>query len=512
MKKIKYKDQNKKNYKKIIIVLFVMIFILLLVNNYLSKLENDDNQVVEYDQLSSIKDVIEFHKSKYISENLSEDDDFYLDVYVKFTTPLYDGDKSNEDYYNTLIEDGAKVLGYSSYKLIDKQNGITIKVICSNYEVYKIIINDREDYFIYMDSQISLKKYEEIPITNFSIQSDVLQRCVNNDWKSDVDFGTRDSIFNGYNIYFDEGVEVRIINGLIYNIVFTEKYLGNVIEDLTPVTGNDYIQSTLGKPTFEDSENSIIGYKGEKMYVFFTGNEISIYINSQMDSDEFFDLTDIYISGDMDLLEFMNELTYMWPDYNEYIYDKSTVYISYPLKGIEISINYGDINGILVYNNNKSTLSKITRYLENTIFVSRLQTDLVFEAERKRILNEKDFSIKCEEYENTLDKETKKIIGESLNYKIYPKKDSRGYISKIYFISRFDKGPNRELSDGVDSYLWINNDYFLFSKKDTGIFFYNLKTGLIQRVLTGKGEFVLKSYTDGILKYDSKEMEMQIIE
>ena len=58
MKKIKYKDQNKKNYKKIIIVLFVMIFILLLVNNYLSKLENDDNQVVEYDQLSSIKDVI----------------------------------------------------------------------------------------------------------------------------------------------------------------------------------------------------------------------------------------------------------------------------------------------------------------------------------------------------------------------------------------------------------------------------------------------------------------------
>ena len=119
MKKIKYKDQNKKNYKKIIIVLFVMIFILLLVNNYLSKLENDDNQVVEYDQLSSIKDVIEFHKSKYISENLSEDDDFYLDVYVKFTTPLYDGDKSNEDYYNTLIEDGAKVLGYSSYKLID---------------------------------------------------------------------------------------------------------------------------------------------------------------------------------------------------------------------------------------------------------------------------------------------------------------------------------------------------------------------------------------------------------
>ena len=512
MKKIRYKDHNKKNYRKLGIVLFAVIFILLLVSNYLNNLEDDAEQPLEYDRLSSIKDVIEYHKSKYISENISEDEEFYLDVYVKFTTPLYDGEKSNEEYYNALIEDGARILGYYSYKLIDNQNGIVIKVICRNYEVDKIIINDIEDYFIYMDSQMSLKKFEEIPITDFSIKSEVLQRCVDNNWKSDTDLGTRDSIFNSYNIYFDEGIKAKIINGYIYNIIFTEKYLGNVIEDLTTASGNDYIQSTLGKPTFEDSENSIIGYKGEKMYVFFTGNEISIYRNSKMDSDEFFDLTDLYIAGDMDLLELMNELTYMWPDYNEYVYDKSSVYISYPLKGIEIRINYGDINGILVYNNNKSTLSKISRYLENTIFVSRLQTDLVFEAEIKRVLNEKDFLTKAEEYENTLDVETKKAIGESLNYRIYPKRDTRGYISKIYFISRFDKGPDRELVDGVDSYLWMSNDYFLFSKADIGIFFYNLQNGLTQRVVTGSGDFKLESYSDGVLKYDNKEMELQIIE
>ena len=77
----------------------------------------------------------------------------------------------------------------------------------------------------------------------------------------------------------------------------------------------------------------------------------------------------------IDLLDFMNELTYIWPDYSKYEYNSTSVWITYPLKGIEITINSGDINGILVYNNNKSSLSKIGRYLEDTNFVGRLQLD-----------------------------------------------------------------------------------------------------------------------------------------
>ena len=512
MKKTRYKDQNKKSYNKILIVLFVLIFILFCLVLALNSAKKDVTETIDYKDISSIKDVIEYHKSKYISEKNSSEVGFYLDVYVDFKVPLYNGYDSNEDYFNVLIEDCAKVMNYYSFRLFDEKKDIKIYVVCDKVKVKKIIINEMEDYFIYNDSQNSLKRYQEIPNTEFSITSTLLNTCISNNWSKDTYFGERDSIFKSYNIYFDEGIKVRIIDGSIYNIIFTDKYLENVIEDITTATKKDYIVTRLGKPTFEDEETGIFGYKNEQIYIFFSKNEISVYRNSNINSDDFFDLSDKYSSGDLDLLEFMNELTYMWPDYSEYIYGQDMVYIKYPLKGIEIRINYGDINGILVYNNNKSTLSKISRYLENTIFVSRLQTDLVFEAEIKRVLNEKDFLTKAEEYENTLDVETKKAIGESLNYRIYPKRDTRGYISKIYFISRFDKGPDRELVDGVDSYLWMSNDYFLFSKADIGIFFYNLQNGLTQRVVTGSGDFKLESYSDGVLKYDNKEMELQIIE
>ena len=511
MKKVRYKDQNKKNYKKILLVLFVLIFILLLALFSLNSTEKEAEKEIQYDEITSIKDVIEYHKSRYISEKESDEDSFYLDVYVDFAKQLYDGEESNEEYFNALIEDGAKVLNYYSYKLIDNKKEITIKVVCDRVQVKKIIINDREDYFIYTDSQNSLKKYEEIPITNFSIQSEVLQRCIDSNWSSDVYLGERDSIFNSYNIYFDEGIKARIIDGKIYNIIFTDKYVGNVIADITTATGDDYIHATLGKPTFQDGENLVFGYKGEKIYIFFTENEISIYRNSTIDSDNFFSLTDRYISKELDLLDFMNELTYMWPDYTEYKYDQQTVYITYPLKGIEIRINYGDINGILVYNNNKSTLSKIGRYLEETIFVSRLQQDLVYQAEKIRLQKENDLSAKCDEFESSLDDAAKKRIGSSMNYKIYPKKDANGYISRIYFISRFNKEPNRELIDGITSYLWINNEYFLFSKSQIGVYFYNLDTGRVQKIpeLSGRKNYELKEYKDGILKYDDEQIILQ---
>lgn len=511
MKKTRYKDQNKKSYNKILIVLFVLIFILFCLVLALNSAKKDVTETIDYKDISSIKDVIEYHKSKYISEKNSSEVGFYLDVYVDFKVPLYNGYDSNEDYFNVLIEDCAKVMNYYSFRLFDEKKDIKIYVVCDKVKVKKIIINEMEDYFIYNDSQNSLKRYQEIPNTEFSITSSLLNTCISNNWSKDTYFGERDSIFKSYNIYFDEGIKVRIIDGSIYNIIFTDKYLENVIEDITTATKKDYIVTRLGKPTFEDEETGIFGYKNEQIYIFFSNNEISVYRNSNINSDDFFDLSDKYSSGDLDLLEFMNELTYMWPDYSEYIYGQDMVYIKYPLKGIEIRINYGDINGILVYNNNKSTLSKIGRYLEKTIFVSRLQIDLVFEAEKDRLNKEIELNLKCDEYEKSLDDASKKRIGSSLRYKMYPNKDEQGYISRIYFISKFNTEPCRELIDGVSSFLWINDDYFLFSKAGIGVYFYNLNTGRVQRIpeLTGKENFDLLEYKDGILTYDNTQIRLQ---
>ena len=57
---------------------------------------------------------------------------------------------------------------------------------------------------------------------------------------------------------------------------------------------------------------------------------------------------------------------------------------------------------ILVYNNIKAALPKISRYLKNTYFVSRLQLDLVFNAEKRRIEKDRKLSDNCKSYKESL--------------------------------------------------------------------------------------------------------------
>ena len=503
MNKPKYINHNKENYKKFIIVLFVMIFIMIGITLWLESLKVEEIPEIVYEDISSIEEVILYHKSKYISEEKSTESGYNLDVYVSFSKPLNtENDESNEEYFTKLIEDCAKVIVYKPFKLIDNEHNIIIKVICSKGQIEKIYINDMEDYYIYMDSQLSLKKYKEIETTSFSVQSEVLQRCIDSGWSADTYLGEKDSIFEDYYIFFDEGLKARIIDGKIYNLIFTKNYTGNVVENLFPGIDLENVTSRLGKATFSNEDESVIGYKGENVYVFFNKDEISVYRNTEVNSDDFFELADDFLQEKIDLLDFMNELTYIWPDYSKYEYNSTSVWITYPLKGIEITINSGDINGILVYNNNKSSLSKIGRYLEDTNFVGRLQLDLVFEAEKRRVEDEKKWGVLTDEFWASLDNEKKKIIGESLNYEIYPVIDDNGAIRQMNFVSKFGQQPNRQINDNIASYMWITNDYFLYSKANVGIFFYNLNTGRVQRIYTGAEPFEFKEYEDGLLKYD----------
>ena len=47
----------------------------------------------------------------------------------------------------------------------------------------------------------------------------------------------------------------------------------------------------------------------------------------------------------------MNELTYLWPDYEEYKYNANYIYINYPSKGINIEMNSNISAGIKIYKN-----------------------------------------------------------------------------------------------------------------------------------------------------------------
>lgn len=503
-------NRNKNNYSIKIVLLVFAIFIMLILNIILSKIAktSDNNVNLSNYNISEIKKIIEYYKCEYISENQSTEKDFNLDIYLEFCKLPYDeNNNSNEEFYNSVINDIAKIINYKNYRLIDEKNQINIKVTCKNRSVELILINDIEDYFIYMNSQLSMKNYKELKTTNFEITSEILQAVINEEWEKNFYFGERDSIYNEYYIYFNQGIKVRTIKDKIYNIVFDKKYSGNVINNLFPGIGFNEINSNLGAPAFEDEQNNIIGYKGREIYVFFSKDEISVYRISNDNADDFFKLADEYINSSIDLLEFMNKLTYMWPDYSKYEYSSTSVYLSYPLKGIEIKINYDDMNGILVYNNIRSSMSKIQRYLENTNFVARLQLDAVFETEIKRINEINTEKQYVDEYIKSIE-ETETIIGESLKYSFYPEVDERGNIYKMRFISKRGEEPNRELNDSINSYLWASNDIFIYSKKEKGIYLYNLEEGKVSRILEGSNEFQLKEYKDGILYYDNKEVKL----
>ena len=361
-----------------------------------------------------------------------------------------------------------------------------------------------------MDSLINMKSYEEIEEIEISVDSQILQRCIDNNWRNeDIDFGTRESIFNKYYVYYDEGIRVRSIDEKIFNIIFSKNYNENVVSGIFQGMDQDSIKRLLGKPVFTDDELGVIGYKGKQFYVFFYEDEISIYRNRIEETEDFFKLADEFMAENIDFLEFMNQLTYIWPDYSDYKYDANYVFISYPLKGVEIKLNYDDINGILVYNNIKAGLPTISKYLENTYFVARLQLDLVFNSEKRRITDQNSLKDNCLEFKESLSEEDLKIIGESLKYDIYPLLDKNGYIFSMRFISKDGSMPNRELNDGMDTYIWYK-DYFIYSKKYRGIYALDTNTGHVSSViLKNRDTFKIKGIEDNILKYDNKEINLE---
>ena len=511
MKKIKYKNQSNTQVKKVLIVFLILLVFVLILLFYLLSIASNKNEVqLNYNNLETIEDVLKYYQCEYISEKNSDIEGYSVDIRLKFRYNLYnEDDTSNEDFFNNVIKDIAKVLYFSNYRMIDEEKNIEIRVICEEKRVSKIIINNMEDYFIYMDSQNSLKKYEEIKKVNFSINSEILTNLISKNWNKDINLGTRDSIFNSYYIYFDEGIKVRYIDSKVYNIVFTSKYKEKVVNDIIPGTDLKAVKAKLGEPAFKDEKLDVIGYKSDLVYVFFSENEISVYRVLEENSDDFFELADEFLNDKLSLLEFMNKLTYMWPDYSDYTYSTDTVFISYPLKGIDIKINYDNTSGIVLYNNLNESMDNIKNYIKNTEFVARLKLDNVYEAEKRRFENEYNLLDNCEKYYEDLDEEKKQLIRESNLFGIYPEEDADKYIMGIKFISKNNENPNREISDNIGTYLWLNDEIFIFSKPEKGIYYFNAITGDLGSLLQGTEEFEIKEYKNGILKYDDSEVRIE---
>lgn len=509
---MEFDEKQKRAIILTIVAILLIVIIFLVISVIAIKNSNRTNINVEISTgYTSIKQIVEANGCKYKKDTYLADREYPTEVELNFKYDLYTDDESNEEFYMKLINELAQFLRYTNLKLTDEDKDITIEILCKDGSIYSITINGIADYFIYMDSQISVSKYQEIKSVSLNPTSDVLRTLVENNWSSNIDCGTRDSIFQNYFIFFDEGIKYRKIGSSIYNIIFTDKYLGEVVDNVSTTESINSVKSKLGEPTFENKDLGVVGYKGNSFYAFFNGKEISIYKKTTYDYSDFWKLIDEFVDeeGNMTFKEFMNELTYIWPDYSEYTYDSDYMFISYPNRGIDVKLNYENESGILVYNNISENLNKVQRYLENTEFISKLQLDNVYRAEIRRVEVQNSLDAKCNEFiENLKDDEGNFSCGESNLFKLYMDLDENGVASSTYFISKDGNYVDREFNEAVNSFAWISDIYFVYGVYGKGIYLYNVLDTNKRALTEGSENFLIKKYEDNILYFDNAEMPL----
>ena len=205
----------------------------------------------------SIKELVEKNECEYINDTTSTEEGYDIDIYLKFgRDPIVDG-VSSEPYYGTVCDSIANGIGYLSVRLIDESRGITIKIKCSNGSVESIYINDvtKEEYFNNLLSDYAKQKPLEVTPISMTVSSSELTNFINNSWNSSsVNLGTKESTFKKYDIYFEEGIEIRNINKKVFNIVFNNKYQKDVISGIKVGTDLEAIEDRFGTAHYASTD------------------------------------------------------------------------------------------------------------------------------------------------------------------------------------------------------------------------------------------------------------------
>lgn len=487
----------KKVVKFTIIFLFIILLILVI------------KRIIEYkvmpknsvDDFATIKEIVEFDGHKYIDTKDSLDENCKKDIYVNFSKPTINEDgTTNKNLYEILISHVAAKITNQKFRLLDEEKNLIITVDSKEDGTASYTINNEVDYWENIYSKYQIENWKDDKISDLTIVSPILSDIVNNNWiYNQVNLETKESTIDNYEIYFDEGYKVRKIGSEIYNIVFTNNYKSQVIENITTSTKMEDIEKNLGIPTFKNEEFNIIGYKSNSIYIFFSGDEISIYPVEKYieeDSKKFGKIvSELNKTGDIET--FLNKLTDLYPDYESYYNINDFIKISYPLKGFEVTLGASNNNGITIYKNFQGQITedisiddlKSNKKVPVNVNV-QLNNNLVLETEIGRITQD-------EFYRNPYDEA---FLIQTELYTVIEKNNSYCFYSR-----------NKE---NIDSSLNINNftnmlnysdTIFIYGVKDDGIYMYNAKDTNLTKIIDGKGEFNLEKVENNMIYFDGKE-------
>ena len=510
--------QKKWNKKRVVIFISIVIFITILMIISIINSNKKNTPGLPY-EMSKIEDIFEYYNCKFVKKVNSKDERLKFDIYANFDRDYYTEDVSNKAYFNGLISYISENLEYVNYQLLDSSRNIVIVVLGNTEEkcIEKIYFNGEMTYFEKKDNEKNIENYEKIETTKLQINSKELNEIIKNNWQSGkVNFGTQESIFNEYNIYFDEGIEVKTTASKIYNVVFTEKYTKEITNGLKVNSSTTQITNKLGTPTFSNKNLGITGYKGEECYIFFSENEVSVYrVENEYKNDDFIKIVE-QLMKDKKMTSFANSLTDIWQDYDLYITDEDGIQIRYSIKGIEI--NFTKSSGKLTFYNNYAgeIKSQVTLNNINTQNIPEyakleLDTDLVYEREQERKSLKTGYYL--EDFiqlssESAYEESVVRNVSDYNNNKFYIQfVNTEDGIKDLKFISINRQYANSEFKPNViiNYYGWRNDIELIYSINKRGIFKYNTTTRKTTSLIEGNINYEIMQINNEEVIYNNGE-------
>lgn len=386
----------------IIFLIFIIIIGMLLIGYIIKKMNINNSNLPEIKgplidntgneikptstQYNSLEEAVKNYKVEYKKQTVSDKDGFVVNLYVEFNKKL---SKENKTYFYNFIKTTVSYTQYNSFRIIDEKNNINIDVYCSNNSVDKIIINGKENYFSQIENKTNLEKYSEYPVTEVTVESEELKQFIDNNWEFDVNtYGAKEGVY----FNFKNSIDINVIDGKLFNIVFKRTYIKNVVSNLKPASSLEEVKNTLGEPTFKGLDGiPPYGYKTKDFYIFFSEEQISIYpILVNTNDKTLQNAISNLEKNNNDIDKFIKEVTSKWKNYDVYKEDDGKFEIQYTLKGIRIqNINayepsitiYGDFEGLI--KNNKKLKDMVDIDLPDCIVLESTR-NLIFETEKTR--------------------------------------------------------------------------------------------------------------------------------
>ncbi len=520
-----------KNFRKKVVI-FIAICVILLIIFVIAGLKNIRQKVEPFeptlqDSLNSIEGICKYYNIELIDVLNSNDANFSKQIYLKFAyNTQNENGTSSRAYYEEVIQAFAKLYDYDNLILLDDEKALKIEIVCVKVSkvMRQYVINGDKNYFFNLESKINLSKITDVEIKNIKSESNILKSLIKNSWnENSVNFGTKDSTLDSYDIYFDEGIEVRKVGGKIFNLVFTDRYTNDVIEGVNTKTDLNAIKEKYGDSGFKNI-GTIMGYKTNDFYIFFNGRQISIYRVESYDTTEFAKLVTEFVET-KDQNKFIENLTKIWPDYDYLMNDtlRKKIEVSYILKGVKFNINVSLEHGVTLYSNFSGKITndltfeealKATKNMPKYVYIKN--EDLVLENEIKRAYGIHDPKSNYESYTYAYNDAKSKNLPILTDTTLY---DFINQSSKFFcknnenqdlrIFSRENEYAPAEIKK-VYSFIWADDIHLIYSSYKKGIYMYNAITRQTNVIKEGNEFFKIKGYNNNSLEYDDTTIKCNI--